>query len=81
MSLVADTSESTAPELAKFILSRIVKNQDSVERMVKEINGNERLFSEIIYFFMKTDWIRSNSNGTYAITTKCKNVIERIELE
>ena len=72
-----DSGESTAPELAKFILSRIVKNQSGVEQMEKELDSNERLVSEILYFFIDTSWVRRNINGTYTITTKCKNVIER----
>jgi hypothetical protein len=75
------TGEPTAPELAKFILSRIVKNQSGVEQMEKELDSNERLVSEIVYFFIDIGWVRRNINGTYAITTKCKNVIERIETE
>lgn len=68
-------SESAAPELAKFILSRIVKNRNDVEQMEKEIDNNERL--EFIFFFIDTGWISRNVDGTYAITMKCRNVIEQ----
>ena len=43
-----NSGESTAPELAKFILSRFVKNQSGVEQMEKELDSNERLVSEIV---------------------------------
>ena len=49
--------------------------------MAEELDSNERLVSELIYFFIEIGWIRSNTNGTYAITTKYKNIIERIETE
>ena len=78
---VTNTSQLTALELAKFMLSRIVKNLNCVKQMEKELDNNERLVSEIAYFFIDTGWVRRNINGTYAITTKCKNVIERIESE
>jgi hypothetical protein len=68
-------SEST--ELAKFILSRIMKNQNDVEQMEKELDNNERLASEFIFFFIDTGWISRNVDGTYAITMKCRNVIEQ----
>ena len=54
-----DSGESTAPELAKFILSRFVKNQSGVEQMEKELDSNERLVSEIVCLFINTGWIRS----------------------
>jgi hypothetical protein len=78
---VTNTTELSAQELAKFILSRIMKNQDGVEQMKKELDSNERLVSKIVYFFIDTGWVRRNTNGTHAITTKCKNVIDRLELE
>jgi hypothetical protein len=68
-------SEST--ELAKFILSRIMKNQNDVEQMEKELDNNERLASEFIFFFIDTGWISRNVDGTYAITMKCRSVLEQ----
>ena len=68
-------------EQAKFILSEILMNQHSIKKMAEELDSNERLVSELIYFFIENGWIRSNTNGTYAITTKYKNIIERIERE
>jgi hypothetical protein len=44
---------------------------------LEELDRNERLASEFIYFFIDTGWIRHNANGTYRITAKCINVIER----
>jgi hypothetical protein len=73
---VTNTTELTDLELAKFILSRILKNQNGVDQMEKELDSNERLVSEIVYFFIDIGWVRRNINGTYAITTKCKSVIE-----
>jgi predicted transcriptional regulator len=65
-------------ELAKFILSEIIKNQYCIEKMAEELDNNKRLVSKIIYSFIDIGWIIRNANGTYSITTKCKNIIERI---
>ena len=70
-----NTSELTALELAKFIFSKKM-NQHSIKEMAEELDSNKRLISEIIYFFIETGWVRSNTNGTYAITTKYKNIVE-----
>jgi hypothetical protein len=50
--------------------------------MVKELDRNNKLVSEIIHSFIDTGWIRrnANANGT-AITMKCKNVIKQVGLE
>jgi hypothetical protein len=63
------TSESTALELTKFILSKKL-NQQSIKKMAEELDNDKRLVSEIICFFIEIGWVRSNTNGTYAITTK-----------
>ena len=68
-------------EHAKFILSGILMNRDTIKKMAEELDSNERLVSELIYFFIEIGWIRRNINGTYAITTKYKNIIGRIETE
>lgn len=78
---LANTNKSTGPELVKYILSRIVIDQDNIDIMEKELDRNNKLVSEIIRSFMDTGWIRRNVNGTYAITMKCKNVIKQVELE
>ena len=72
---ITNTSELTALELAKFIFSKKM-NQHSIKEMAEELDSNKRLVSEIICFFIETGWIRSNTNGTYAITTKYKNIVE-----
>jgi hypothetical protein len=46
--------------------------------MAKDLDGNERLVSEIVYFFIDIGWIRRNINGAYTITTKCEDVSKQI---
>ena len=72
---VSNTSELTALELAKFICSKNM-NQRSIKEMAEELDSNKRLVSEIICFFIEIGWIRRNTNGTYVITTKYKNIVE-----
>jgi hypothetical protein len=64
-------------ELLKFILSKIVKKENSIKKMEEELVRNERLASEFI-FFIDVGWIRHNANETYRITTNCINVTERM---
>jgi hypothetical protein len=68
---ITNTSELTALEVAKFIFSKKM-DQHSIQEMAEELDSNKRLLSEIICFFIEIGWIRSNTNGTYAITTKMK---------
>jgi hypothetical protein len=44
--------------------------------MAEELDSNERLVSEIICFFIEIGWIRRNTNGIYAITTKYENIVK-----
>jgi hypothetical protein len=39
----ANTNELTGLELAKFILSKIVKNENGIKKMEEELVRNERL--------------------------------------
>jgi hypothetical protein len=74
----ANTNELTGLEIAKFILSKIAKYENGIKKKEEELVRNERLASEFIYFYIDTGWIRHNANGTYRITSKCINVIERM---
>jgi flavorubredoxin len=47
-SRIAETTESTGVELSKYILSKIVKHDDSIEKMTEELDRNQRLALEII---------------------------------
>ena len=69
---ITNLSDQTALELAKFILSKIIKNQDTIEQMSKELDNNGRLVLKILHFFTSAGWAKRNVNGTYTITAKCK---------
>jgi predicted ABC-type exoprotein transport system permease subunit len=73
---ITNTSELAGLEVAKLILSRIMKNQYSTEKMGEELDGNEILVLKIIGGFTDTGRIRKNVKGRYAITTKCNHVID-----
>lgn len=68
---ITNTNELTALEPAKFIFSKKM-NQHSIKKMAEELDSNKRLLSEIICLFIETGWIRSNTNGTYAIKLNIK---------
>jgi hypothetical protein len=75
---IINTNELHTLELAKFILSRIVKSRYSIEKMAEELDNNKRLVLKIITSFIDIGWVIRNANGTYSITTKCQNATKRI---
>jgi hypothetical protein len=72
----AATCELTGLDVAKYLLSKLVKNQDSIERMTEALEYDEKLSSEVLDFFIYARWIRQNTNGTYIITSKGNRRIE-----
>jgi hypothetical protein len=54
-----------------------LKDKYSIEKMSEELEKNERLSLKIICYFIDTDWIRRNANGTYSITMECKELSSR----
>gem|GEM_PF-2116027 len=60
-------------------MQRHLENPPETVYLSKD-DSNERLVSERVYFFIDTGWVRRNINGTYAFTTKCKNVISYKEV-
>jgi hypothetical protein len=73
---VARSNELTGLEVAKYLLSKLVRNQDSIERMTEALEYDEKLSSEVLDFFIDARWIRQNTNGTYIITSKGNRRIE-----
>ena len=69
---IINTDELTPLEVAKFILSKIIKHHDTIEQMSNELDNNGRLVLQILNFFTSAGWAKRNVNGTYAITAKCK---------
>jgi hypothetical protein len=69
---VTNTSKLVTFELAKFVLSKIMKNEYCLENGRRALTAMI-LISKIIYFIMDTGWIRNNVTGTYAITTNKKH--------
>ena len=52
----------------KYCLQRHLENPPETVYLSKD-DSNERLVSEMVYFFIDTGWVRRNINGTYAFTT------------
>jgi hypothetical protein len=79
--LLTESCKFTGQEAAKFILSRLVMDQNNIEKMRTDIDNNERLVSEIIDLFRDTEWVRWNGNGTYSITRKCEKVLNNVKFD
>jgi DNA-binding IclR family transcriptional regulator len=73
---IVTINELTGLEIAKYLLSRLVKDDDGIKRMAEALDYDEKLVSEVLDFFRDIGWIRQNTNGTYEITTKANKGIE-----
>ena len=54
--------------LARFVLKRLVENGDTVEKLIQDLDGDEKYFFSIVSFLKDIKWIREDSNGEYVIT-------------
>ena len=72
---IACFNELTGLDIAKFLLSKLVKDQDSIEKMTEALDCNYGLVSELLDFFIDIGWIKQTANRTYEITTKGKKII------
>jgi predicted transcriptional regulator len=71
----ASTTELTGLDMAKYILSKLVKDRGGIEEMTEVLNGNYDLVSELLEAFTFLGWIKQNANRSYEITTKGKKAI------
>ena len=69
------SNELTGPDIAKFLLSKLVKDHGGIEKMTEALDCNYDLVSELLEAFIFLGWIKQNSNQTYEITTKGKKII------
>ena len=72
---IALTCELTGLEVAKYILSKLVKYQDSIERMTEALVYDDKLVSELLDSFIDIGWIRQKTSGAYIITSKGNELI------
>jgi predicted transcriptional regulator len=71
----ACTCELTALDIVKYILSKLVKNQEDIGRMTKVLDCDYKLASELLVLFIDIGWIKRNTNLTYEITAKGKKLV------
>jgi hypothetical protein len=54
--------------LAKFVLKRLVENGDTVEKLIQDLDGDEKYLFSITSFLKDITWMREESDGEYLIT-------------
>jgi predicted transcriptional regulator len=72
---IACSNELTGLDIAKFLLSKLVKDHGGIEKMTEALDCNYDLVSELLEAFIFLGWIKQNANQTYEITTKGKKII------
>jgi predicted transcriptional regulator len=72
---IAVICELTGLEVAKYLLSKLVKYQDSIESMTEALESDDKLVSELLDSFTDIGWIRQKTSGTYMITSKGNHLI------
>jgi predicted transcriptional regulator len=78
---IACSNELTGLEVAKYLLSKLVKDHGGIEKMTEALDCDYDLVSELLEFFIDTGWIKQNANQTYEIIKKGKKRIEEVKFD
>jgi hypothetical protein len=60
--------ELTGRELAKFILLRLVNNNESIEQVAEDFDNDVRFIDGVVKFLKDVGWIVQDSTGGYQMT-------------
>jgi hypothetical protein len=60
--------ELTGLELAKFILLRLVNNNESIEQVAEDFDNDVRFIDGVVKFLKDVGWIVQDSTGGYQMT-------------
>ena len=55
-------------ELAKYILLRLVVQNDSIERLAQDFDNNTRFINGVVKFLQDIGWIKQNGTGGYQMS-------------
>lgn len=55
-------------ELAKYILLRLVVQNDSIERLAQDFDNDTRFISGVVKFLLDIRWIKPNGTGGYQMS-------------
>ena len=78
---IANSSELTGLEITEYLLSKLVKDHQGIEKMTEALDYDEKLAAEVLEFFIDTGWIKQNANRSYEIIKKGKKRIEEVKFD
>jgi hypothetical protein len=55
-------------ELAKYILLRLVVQNDSIERLAQDFDNDTRFINGVVKFLQDIGWIKQNGTGGYQMS-------------
>ena len=55
-------------ELAKYLLLRLVDNNESIERLAQDFDNDVRFINGVVKFLKDVGWIKQDSTGGYQMT-------------
>jgi hypothetical protein len=55
-------------ELAKYILLRLVVQNDSIERLAQDFDNDTRFINGVVKFLLDIGWIKQNGTGGYQMS-------------
>lgn len=58
----------TGLELAKYILLRLVYNNESIEYLAEDFDNDVRFINSVIKFLKDVRWIKQDSTGRYQMS-------------
>jgi hypothetical protein len=58
----------TGLELAKYILLRLVDNNETIEQVAVDIENDVRFVTRVVKFLKDVGWIKQDINGSYQMT-------------
>jgi hypothetical protein len=60
--------ELTGLELAKYILLRLVYNNESIEHLAEDFDNDVRFINSVVKFLKDVRWIKQDSTGRYQMS-------------
>ena len=60
--------ELTGLELAKYILLKLVYNNESIEYLAEDFDNDIRFINSVVKFLKDVSWIKQDSRGCYQMS-------------
>ena len=64
--------ELTGLELAKYIMLRLVDNQESIEQVSKIFDNDVRFINRVVDFLKDIKWIEQDHSGLFQMTVTAR---------